>query len=64
MASVQAPATAATSASHPYTCNTCQVAYRNIDLQKTHMKSDWQLVLKPYQLNLRNANTFSQAVTI
>ncbi|KAH6887534.1 C2H2 type zinc-finger-domain-containing protein [Thelonectria olida] len=32
---------AATSASHPYTCNTCQVAYRNIDLQKGHMKSDW-----------------------
>ncbi|CAG9988539.1 unnamed protein product [Clonostachys byssicola] len=31
----------ATSASHPYTCNTCQVAYRNIDLQKGHMKSDW-----------------------
>ncbi|KAL7811602.1 C2H2 type zinc-finger domain-containing protein [Trichoderma gracile] len=42
MASVQ-PATAgqATSGSHPYTCNSCQVAYRNIDLQKTHMKSDW-----------------------
>ncbi|PHH62277.1 hypothetical protein CDD81_7265 [Ophiocordyceps australis] len=30
-----------TAASHPYTCNTCQVAYRNSDLQKTHMKSDW-----------------------
>lgn len=43
MASAAAqPATAATSASHPYTCNTCQVAYRNTDLQKTHMKSDWQ----------------------
>ncbi|PFH61373.1 hypothetical protein XA68_17551 [Ophiocordyceps unilateralis] len=27
--------------SHPYTCNTCQVAYRSIDLQKGHMKSDW-----------------------
>ncbi|KAF4976902.1 hypothetical protein FZEAL_6478 [Fusarium zealandicum] len=40
MASVQAGA-ADTSASHPYTCNTCQVAYRNIDLQKGHMKSDW-----------------------
>jgi hypothetical protein len=35
-------ASSATSASHPYTCNTCQVAYRNIDLQKAHMKSDWQ----------------------
>ncbi|KAH6981353.1 C2H2 type zinc-finger-domain-containing protein [Ilyonectria sp. MPI-CAGE-AT-0026] len=39
MATTQAAA--ATSASHPYTCNTCQVAYRNIDLQKSHMKSDW-----------------------
>ncbi|KAI8724078.1 C2H2-type domain-containing protein [Fusarium sp. LHS14.1] len=37
----QASGAAATSASHPYTCNTCQVAYRNIDLQKGHMKSDW-----------------------
>lgn len=26
---------------HPYTCNTCQVAFRNIDLQKGHMRSDW-----------------------
>ncbi|KAF4122073.1 pre-60S factor REI1 [Geosmithia morbida] len=42
MTSVAAqPATAGNSASHPYTCNTCQVAYRNIDLQKGHMKSDW-----------------------
>lgn len=42
MASAAAqPPTAGNSASHPYTCNTCQVAYRNIDLQKGHMKSDW-----------------------
>ncbi|KAM0259344.1 hypothetical protein ACHAQJ_003376 [Trichoderma viride] len=41
MASVQPAAAQGTSSSHPYTCNTCQVAYRNIDLQKTHMKSDW-----------------------
>ncbi|QPH10935.1 hypothetical protein C2857_002463 [Epichloe festucae Fl1] len=43
MASVAAttPAGAGTAASHPYTCNSCQVAYRNIDLQKGHMKSDW-----------------------
>ncbi|KAK3492488.1 C2H2 type zinc-finger-domain-containing protein [Neurospora hispaniola] len=26
---------------HPFTCNTCQVAFRNIDLQKGHMRSDW-----------------------
>lgn len=31
-------------ASHPYTCNTCQVAFRNGDLQRGHMKSDWQYV--------------------
>ncbi|OLN85337.1 Cytoplasmic 60S subunit biogenesis factor REI1-like protein 1 [Colletotrichum chlorophyti] len=31
----------ATATSHPYTCNTCAVAYRNIDLQRGHMKSDW-----------------------
>ncbi|KAF3761406.1 hypothetical protein M406DRAFT_294973 [Cryphonectria parasitica EP155] len=30
-----------TSSSHPYTCNTCQVAFRNSDLQKGHMRSDW-----------------------
>ncbi|KAM0665584.1 hypothetical protein ACQRIT_006439 [Beauveria bassiana] len=41
MASVQPAAGAGAPASHPYTCNTCQVAYRNIDLQKAHMKSDW-----------------------
>ncbi|KAI7779743.1 hypothetical protein LA080_000340 [Diaporthe eres] len=29
------------SASHPYTCNTCQVAFRNSDLQKGHMRNDW-----------------------
>ncbi|KAK0709467.1 C2H2 type zinc-finger-domain-containing protein [Lasiosphaeria miniovina] len=28
-------------ASHPYTCNTCLVAFRNNDLQKGHMRSDW-----------------------
>ncbi|KND88618.1 Cytoplasmic 60S subunit biogenesis factor REI1 [Tolypocladium ophioglossoides CBS 100239] len=42
MASANAgPGVSGTAASHPYTCNTCQVAYRNIDLQKGHMKSDW-----------------------
>ncbi|KAI9794591.1 MAG: hypothetical protein M1816_004478 [Peltula sp. TS41687] len=27
--------------SHPYTCNTCQVAFRNGELQRGHMHSDW-----------------------
>lgn len=26
---------------HPFTCNTCQVAFRNSDLQRGHMRSDW-----------------------
>ncbi|KAK2627158.1 hypothetical protein QTJ16_003124 [Diplocarpon rosae] len=30
-----------TSSSHPYTCNTCQVAFRNSELQRAHMRSDW-----------------------
>lgn len=37
-----APAAQDISASHPYTCNTCQVAFRNSDLQKGHMRNDWQ----------------------
>ncbi|GAB1315721.1 pre-60S factor rei1 [Madurella fahalii] len=28
-------------APHPYTCNSCHVAFRNSDLQKGHMRSDW-----------------------
>ncbi|KAL3421710.1 C2H2 type zinc finger containing protein [Phlyctema vagabunda] len=30
-----------TSSSHPYTCNTCQVAFRNSELQRGHMRTDW-----------------------
>ena len=30
-----------TASSHPFTCNTCQVAFRSSDLQRTHMQSDW-----------------------
>ncbi|KAL9576260.1 MAG: hypothetical protein Q9212_007250 [Teloschistes hypoglaucus] len=26
---------------YDYTCNTCQVAFRNGDLQRTHMRNDW-----------------------
>ncbi|KIW04167.1 uncharacterized protein PV09_04483 [Verruconis gallopava] len=26
---------------HPFTCNTCQVAFKSSDLQRTHMQSDW-----------------------
>ncbi|KAL2133455.1 hypothetical protein VTI74DRAFT_2297 [Chaetomium olivicolor] len=44
MATISASRTAPTvevNASHPYTCNTCQVAFRNTDLQRAHMRSDW-----------------------
>ncbi|TVY65502.1 Cytoplasmic 60S subunit biogenesis factor REI1-like protein [Lachnellula suecica] len=34
-------APADTAATHPYTCNTCQVAFRNSELQRGHMRSDW-----------------------
>lgn len=38
----QSPAAPASTAStHPFTCNTCQVAFRSSDLQRTHMQSDW-----------------------
>ncbi|KAG9233199.1 putative zinc finger protein [Amylocarpus encephaloides] len=30
-----------TSSTHPYTCNTCQVAFRNSELQRGHMRGDW-----------------------
>ncbi|KAJ6256188.1 hypothetical protein Dda_9023 [Drechslerella dactyloides] len=35
-----APALAAAS-SHPFTCNTCQVAFKSSDGQRTHMHTDW-----------------------
>ncbi|KAJ9627140.1 pre-60S factor rei1 [Taxawa tesnikishii (nom. ined.)] len=46
MAAFVQPATAAAPqlsnvSSHPFTCNTCQVAFRSSDLQRTHMQSDW-----------------------
>ncbi|KAH7020635.1 C2H2 type zinc-finger-domain-containing protein [Macrophomina phaseolina] len=31
----------ATQASHPFTCNTCQVAFRASELQRAHMQTDW-----------------------
>lgn len=35
-------ASMASGPTHPFTCNTCQVAFRSSDLQRTHMQSDWQ----------------------
>ncbi|KAK6343662.1 hypothetical protein TWF730_011253 [Orbilia blumenaviensis] len=31
----------ATASSHPYTCNTCQVAFKSSDGQRNHMHTDW-----------------------
>jgi pre-60S factor REI1 len=28
-------------ATHPFTCNTCQVAFRSGELQRAHMQTDW-----------------------
>ncbi|KAK3073422.1 pre-60S factor rei1, partial [Teratosphaeriaceae sp. CCFEE 6253] len=30
-----------TASSHPYTCNTCQIALKTSELQRQHMQSDW-----------------------
>ncbi|KAL8803678.1 MAG: hypothetical protein Q9223_006090 [Gallowayella weberi] len=32
---------ASTTQSYQFTCNSCQVAFRNNDLQRTHMRGDW-----------------------
>ncbi|KAI6783613.1 Cytoplasmic 60S subunit biogenesis factor-like protein [Emericellopsis cladophorae] len=59
------PATAGNSQSHPYTCNTCQVAYRSIELQKGHMKSDWHrynLKRRVASLPPISADTFTEKV--
>ncbi|PSN73625.1 hypothetical protein BS50DRAFT_569126 [Corynespora cassiicola Philippines] len=37
----QAPSHANVQATHPFTCNTCQVAFRSGDLQRAHMQTDW-----------------------
>ncbi|CAO2655589.1 Nn.00g043920.m01.CDS01 [Neocucurbitaria sp. VM-36] len=37
----QAPTQANIQSTHPFTCNTCQVAFRSGDLQRAHMQTDW-----------------------
>ncbi|KAK8157646.1 C2H2 type zinc-finger-domain-containing protein [Phyllosticta citrichinensis] len=32
---------ASNQSSHPFTCNTCQVAFRASELQRAHMQTDW-----------------------
>jgi pre-60S factor REI1 len=39
--SSQTPTQAALQSTHPFTCNTCQVAFRSSDLQRAHMQTDW-----------------------
>lgn len=36
-----APTEVDVSQTHPYTCNSCAVAFRGSDAQRTHMRSDW-----------------------
>ncbi|KAL1898603.1 pre-60S factor rei1 [Sporothrix stenoceras] len=35
------PADEGAPATHQFSCNSCQVAFRNVDLQKSHMKGEW-----------------------
>ena len=37
----QVPTQANIQSTHPFTCNTCQVAFRSGDLQRAHMQTDW-----------------------
>ncbi|ERT01942.1 hypothetical protein HMPREF1624_00237 [Sporothrix schenckii ATCC 58251] len=38
---VMKPAEDAAPATHQFSCNSCQVAFRSVELQKSHMKSEW-----------------------
>ncbi|KAF1832249.1 hypothetical protein BDW02DRAFT_555186 [Decorospora gaudefroyi] len=37
----QVPTQANIQSTHPFTCNTCQVAFRSSELQRAHMQTDW-----------------------
>ena len=37
----QVPTQANLQSTHPFTCNTCQVAFRSGELQRAHMQTDW-----------------------
>jgi pre-60S factor REI1 len=41
MASQETPTQANIQSTHPFTCNTCQVAFRSSELQRAHMQADW-----------------------
>ena len=50
---------------HPYTCNSCAVAFRGSDAQRTHMRSDWHrynLKRKVADLPPVSADDFNQKV--
>ncbi|KAI5287498.1 hypothetical protein KEM54_005954 [Ascosphaera aggregata] len=52
-------------ATHPFTCNTCQVAFRGSEAQKEHMRSDWHrynLKRRVATLPPASAETFSKLV--
>lgn len=37
----QAASSSSVQSTHPFTCNTCQVAFRSSELQRAHMQTDW-----------------------
>ncbi|KAI5297659.1 hypothetical protein KEM56_004638, partial [Ascosphaera pollenicola] len=52
-------------ATHPFTCNTCQVAFRGSEAQREHMRSDWHrynLKRRVASLPPASAETFSKLV--
>ncbi|RPA76055.1 hypothetical protein BJ508DRAFT_331544 [Ascobolus immersus RN42] len=52
-------------ATHPFTCNTCQVAFRSSEQQRHHMHSDWHrynLKRKIAQLPPISSETFAEKV--
>ncbi|KAL7266645.1 pre-60S factor rei1 [Rhizina undulata] len=53
------------SQTHPFTCNTCQVAFRNHDQQRTHYHTDWHqynLKRKIASLPPLSSETFAEKV--
>ncbi|CAZ79546.1 unnamed protein product [Tuber melanosporum] len=53
------------SQTHPYTCNACQVAFRNHDQQRTHYHTDWHqynLKRKVASLPPLSSETFAEKV--
>ncbi|KAI5287049.1 hypothetical protein KEM55_000091, partial [Ascosphaera atra] len=60
-----APDPSNVAATHPFTCNTCQVAFRGSDAQREHMRGDWHrynLKRRVASLPPASAETFARLV--